>query len=199
MNRIIQGLLPPSGWHYKDAQEGYRVPHQGEAANVQDLSDRLQEYRLQNQLPVGDPLGDIEAYICSNFPRNCTPHEQGQEPIQQNASNPSSNRFVDTIALWAKGIYQNQDRRLMPLSEAEQRAQACLRCPLNQPWENDCPNCVLNAQRILAIIRQGKDVGTHRKLHGCRAHGSCTRTSVHIEREFLGPVAEGAPDYCWMR
>ena len=199
VSRIIELVLPPGGWHYKDSVHGYRVPHTGEAPTPKILEDMLQEYRLENQLPVGDIIQDIENYICSNFPRNCTVGDQPPLTIAQTQQAPSQTRFVDLISGWANTLYQRQDKRLIPIAEVEQRSQACLRCPLNQVWENDCPQCVTNAQRVLSIIRQGKESSQWRRLHGCRAQGFCTRTAIHLEREFLGAVAEGVPDYCWMK
>lgn len=202
MSRIIEGMILPGGWHYKDST-GYRIPYTGELPNPKAVVDAILHYRLENGLPAGNPEQDMEAYVCSAFPRWCAGEADRSNTFMDNtvaSSRPSTLRFVDIISLWANSLYGTAGKlSLVPLREAEQRAEICKGCPQNTIWENSCPPCVQSAQRLLSIIRQGKDVQQLNELHGCKCHGFCTRTAVHLEREHLPPVANDAPSACWLR
>lgn len=198
MSRLIEGMILPGGWHYKDPT-GYRIPHTSELPGPREVVDAILEFRLENQLPAGNPEADLENYVCTTFPHFCSDPLTTPVPNSQNQI-IVGNKFVDIIALWANSLYDQAGRMtLVTNKEAEQRSVACMNCPMQTVWEGDCPRCVENAQRITKIVRQGKEVTHWRKLHGCAAQGFCTRTAVHIDRQYLGPTNPTAPDYCWMR
>lgn len=203
MSRILEDMVLPGGWHYR-SPEGYRIPFSSELPNSKTVIDAILHYRLENGLPAGDPEGDMETYVCNNFPNWCRGAADRSNTFMNDtpaSSKPGPLRFVDVIALWANSLYGNAGKLgLIPLREAEQRAEICKSCPQNQVWENSCPSCVQSAQRLLTIIRQGKDVQQLADLHGCKCYGFDTRTAVHLERAHLPlEISPLSPGLCWLR
>jgi hypothetical protein len=186
----------PGGWHY--AQADYRIPLKGELPSAKAVLDALLKHRLENNLPVGNPEGDLEAYVCEKFPTWCrrgdTVVPPPIHPIRRN---------VDLVIGWANQLYVHVGRlTLVPQKEAEARAAICVRCPMQMRWANECPPCVTSAQRLLTILRQGKDTpqGPSGTLNGCACHGWDNRTAVHLDAVHLPPQANPtAPAECWVR
>jgi hypothetical protein len=204
-SRVIPGILPPGGWHYVHIENGqiqYRIPHVSELPSLNAVVDAITHYRLENRLPVGDPQGDYENWLCSTHPRFCREHLFEANHISANLTAPAGQRHVDRINGWANSLYAAVPKlKMVPMAEADQRAQTCLQCPLNVQWEGECPACVTSAQRLLLIIRQGRDSHYGKKLHACSGTGMCTRTAIHIEREHFPPQSTYAslPEPCWLK
>jgi hypothetical protein len=186
----------PGGWHYEDAA-GYRIPLRGELPSAQSVIDALMQHRLENNIPVGDPQADMENFVCSRFPTYCRPKTPTLPPAR-----PHGTRNVDIVTEWANALYVNVGRlALVPAREAQARSETCVRCPMQMSWAEDCPPCVTSAQRLLMILRQGKDVplGPSGTLNGCACHGWDNRTAVWFDRAHLPPKANpGAPEMCWV-
>jgi hypothetical protein len=187
----------PGGWHYRDAS-GYRIPAKSELASAQAVIDALMSYRLENNIAVGDPTGDLENYVCLSFPTWCRRRQDVVPP-----ANPPGQRNVDLVIGWANELYTKIGRlQLVPQKEADARAETCARCPMQMSWAADCPPCVTSAQRLLTILRQGKDtvLGPTGRLQGCSCHGWDNRTAVHLDVVHLPLQANpSAPDFCWVR
>lgn len=187
----------PTGWHFVSPQ-GYRIPLKGELPSAKAVIDAIMQYRLENNVPVGDPQADMEAFVCSTYPTYCRPKNQVVPP--PNAGPKGGN--VDLIVAWANALYVQVGRlALVPQKEAEERAATCIRCPMQMDWASGCPPCVTSAQRLLSILRQGKDVSTGLSgtLKGCSCYGWDNRTAVHLDLSHLPPVNPASPDFCWVR
>jgi hypothetical protein len=194
---IDKGRILPSGWHYKDPS-GYRIPLKGELPNPQEVIAALMEYRLENNIEVGSPEGDLEEYVCSTFPTWCRREAGTPQPIQT----VPGRRNVDLVIGWANHLYVHVGRlQLIPQKEAEERANICKNCPMQMEWSRDCPPCVTSAQRLLSILRQGKDtaVAQNGEVRGCQVYGWDNRTACHIDKQHLPPPNPNAPPACWMR
>lgn len=187
----------PGGWAY--LQDGtFRI----EAESYEELLDNVREWRLQNGKPVGDVETEVESYICNTYPRQCRNRSTGSAPprwAQAIIPNRATvNKFVDRITQWALGVSKHPDsKNLMEDGLANQRAERCQICPQNDTWENNCPSCVTNAQRLLALIRRGKEHASWRKLHGCKAMGHCNRTAIYLPSSLVTETPETPPE-CWI-
>ena len=174
-----------------------------ESISYDELIVAVINWRLQNQRPVGNAKGDVDLFICSNFPRQC----QGRGPkgeinvratVAQKAQQAGA-RFVDRIILWATdAMNEGHGKDLEPAQEAARRAAICVACPRNSEWENSCPSCVTHAQRLMTIIRQGKDIPSLApQLHACSDTDMCNRTSIWIKRHLLRK-SPNMPKACWI-
>lgn len=195
--RVIEGLIPPQGFHYI-SPTGYRVPGTGEATSFTDLVKRVQTYRLENRLDVGNAEADCEDFICNNFPNMCGVFGQ-QTHVQTHAIiSAGMERPVDYINAWVNGLIDHFDAlEFVTDAEARRRAAACRKCPYNSEWRNGCGPCVATAQRSLGTVRQGKDVpNAEEEMRYCGLHRIDTRTAIWLERRLFGPV--NAPSHCWL-
>lgn len=194
IQRIITGMIPPGGWHFM--QEG---KHRIESDSYDHLIEAVQTWRLQNQRPVGNVVQDVIDYICSNFPRQCqgTPEQRASGAVKPTPG--AGNKFVDKIIQWANDARdEGIARELETEQEALRRANICAQCPKNSTWENSCPSCVDHAQRLMAILRQGKDIQSMApRLHGCSEVTHDNRTAIWIKKEFLRK-SDGMPEACWV-
>lgn len=197
MSHVVEGIVPPGGWHFKDPS-GYRVPATGEAVGFLDLVSMVQKHRLENRLEIGNPEADVEGYLCTTFPHLCGIHHMPRGAYVVN--NAAQERFVDVILAWANTlldyIHQGKVERV-PESEANRRGEICRACPFNVVWEDQCGPCTATAQRALATIRSGLDVSHFQRMHYCRHHRFDARTAVWLGRAHFG--ASAAPDNCWLR
>lgn len=58
--RVIQGMVMPDGWHFQ-VNPSLRL----EADTFPELIKVVEEYRVSNNMPIGEPLDDVVNYICS--------------------------------------------------------------------------------------------------------------------------------------
>lgn len=196
MSRIADNIIPPRGFHYV-SPTGYRVPATGEAYNEKDLIKRLQQYRLENLLEVGDAQADIENYICSNFPFVCGGNPTNVSVQTHAAVAPGRGTPVDEINRWANALYENPKKvDLVTQNDANIRAHTCARCPLNVAWEHGCGPCIGQAKRLLATLRQGRDVADGDHLRYCSHHHFDTRTAIHMSEHTL--EFGTSPEFCWL-
>lgn len=198
MSRVLAGMIPPRGFHYVDPS-GYRVPHTGEATSLENLMDLLITYRLENNLPVNDVRLDIENYICNNFPNMCAIQVANSPFYGAALPAPQGQRRVDLVAAWANSLYEHAAKlNLVTENEAMERAARCKGCPCNEAWENECPPCVTNAQRLLTIARQSRDVSDPGKMHYCSYYKFDTRTAVWLDLAHFVP-RQNPPEVCWLK
>lgn len=196
MSRVVDGVIPPQGFHYR-SPTGYRVPATGEALNFPDLVEKMVKYRLENHLDVGNAEADAEDYICTNFPNICGIYQNPGNFQAHSVLSAAIGRPVDFINGWVNGLLNNIAKvELVTEAEANSRAVACRKCPYNQEWRNGCGPCVSTAQRGLGTVRQSKDVQNPDDMRYCGLHRIETRTAVWLHRSIFGPV--NAPSHCWL-
>jgi hypothetical protein len=186
----IIGLIPPGGWHYIDGDAritGY---------NYDDLVASVRNYRAENNLPSGDPVGDINSYICSNWPRNC----HGVDMVSVTSVEPltGSIELMNDVQVWAKNILNsNKPHPLVTDEVAEERAKICRSCPQNINWRAGCNSCIAAADRLCASIRQARETKSTEVLGGCRMLRHDNRTAVFLDKDVLHKT-NTLPNTCWL-
>ena len=102
--KLNRGKQPPNGWHFKVA-EGV-VLH---AVNEEELIKQIFEYRLRNNIPVGDIERDIDAYYCARWPTACH-----KEPIDHSPDTapraPLSETLLNRVSRWAAALIHAQPK-----------------------------------------------------------------------------------------
>lgn len=189
--RLKTAMVPPGGWHYE--QETYRI----EASGYVELVQAVQTWRLQNHRPVGQVEKDIEDFYCAKYPMTCHPIGGGQNVQVYDIPKSFGQKLVDEITIWAMGLYKDpRSKVLIGEHEAVRRANICAQCPMNKEWKGGCANCNNHAERLLTILRQGRDAGLSNQLQGCQTLKHCNRTAVWMPKELIS--SDGAPRNCWM-
>ena len=187
MAKPIIGMIPPSGWHYFDSDAkltGY---------SYDNLLHVVETYRAENHIPIGDVEGDVNSYICSNWPQFC----HGVDMVVINSVNPSG-ELLNDIQTWAKNL-QNSNKNIMYVTDelAEERAKTCRNCPNNVNWRGGCSSCISATERLTASVRQGRDTASSAVLGGCALQRHDNRTAIFLDKDEL-QKATALPENCWL-
>jgi len=186
----ILGMLPPSGWHYIEGD--VRI----NGVTYDSLIQNVEHFRAENHLPSGDVEGDVNSFICSNWPQFC----HGVDMVAITSVNPETDTMalLNDIQAWAKNLQQSQEPINMVTDElAEQRAKTCRNCPENVNWRGGCSSCISTTERLTAGVRQGRDTASSAVLGGCKSMRHDNRTAIFIDKDqFL--KATNLPANCWL-
>jgi len=190
MAKVILGMIPPSGWHYFDS-DAKLIGH-----SYEDLLKVVENYRAENHLPVGDVEGDVNSYICSNWPNFC----HGVDMVVVTSVHPESAQqsLLNDITTWARNLLNSKTANNLVSDElAEERAKICKGCQYNKNWRGGCASCISAADRISASVRNGRDTKSSTKLGGCSIMRHDNRSAIFFDKNKLSQ-ATSTPDYCWM-
>jgi hypothetical protein len=190
MAKPIIGMIPPSGWHYIDGDA--RIT----GSTYDDLIKSVEHYRAENHLPSGDVVGDVNSFICSNWPTFC----HGVDMVSVTSVNPAtaSTELMNDIQTWAKNLLHSNKPHIMATDElAEERAKTCRACPHNKNWRGGCSSCISATERITASIRQGRDTASSAVLGGCEIMRHDNRSAIFFDKEHLVKAAN-LPNNCWL-
>jgi hypothetical protein len=96
MAKPITGMIPPGGWHYMEGDVKLT------SHSYETLLTTVENYRAENHLPIGDVDGDVNSFICSNWPNFC----HGVDMVVVSSVNPptSKTELLNDITVWAKNI-----------------------------------------------------------------------------------------------
>ena len=190
MAKPIQGIIPPSGWHY------YQSDVRLNGSHYSNLLDVVRNYRAENHLPEGDVEGDVSSYICSNWPNFC--HGVDMVTIQSVSPQTPVGYLLQDIQTWAKNIlHSTEPNPLVPDDLAEERAKICRRCEENVNWRGGCSSCIVATDRLCASLRQARDTESTAVLGGCRLMRHDNRTAVFLDRSVL-QKSSNLPAHCWV-
>ncbi|HUD76207.1 MAG TPA: hypothetical protein VMQ76_14125, partial [Terracidiphilus sp.] len=195
---LPKGRVPHGGWNFPVA-EGVKLEGQTEEI----LTKNIYEYRLRNNIPIGDIEQDINAYYCKNWPDNCVKeaHEMGGPRAEFPHSEPIGNR----VARWASMLLHSMPpggHKLVMQPEATSRARVCIDCPKNTPWRGGCGGCSKSAVTLLAQLRKTNRTPHDGNLMACGVTGWdnctaawCTEAQLPITEEQRAAM----PDKCWRK
>ena len=190
MAKVILGMIPPGGWHYFDSDAKLT------AHSYEGLLKVVEDYRAENHLPVGDVEGDINSYICSNWPNFC----HGVDMVVVKSVHPESAQqsLLNDITTWARNLLNSKTVNNLVSNElAEERAKICKGCQHNKSWRGGCSSCIASADRISASVRNGRDTQSSTKLGGCNIMRHDNRSAIFFDKNKLSQ-ATSTPDNCWM-
>ena len=190
MAKPIIGMIPPGGWHYFEGDVKL-TSHSYEA-----LLDAVRNYRAENHLPSGDVEGDVNSFICSNWPNFC--HGVDMVSVTSVVVETPSTALLNDITVWAKNMLNAQTPTpLVADFLAEQRAKTCLNCEHNKKWRTGCSSCITATERISASIRNGKDTKSSPTLGGCDLMRHDNRSAIFFFKNKLN-AAKNLPENCWL-
>jgi hypothetical protein len=190
MPRVIQGMVPPGGYHYIDGDVkivGY---------TYRNLIDNVTSYRAENHLPINDVEGDITNYICGNWPHFC----HGVDMVTVTSIKPPTRQgdLMNDISTWARNIlHSTKQNQLVSDELAEQRAKICRQCPNNVNWRGGCSSCIAATDRICASIRNARDTKSSQVLGGCKLLRHDNRTAIFFDKDNLSE-SNDLPEFCWL-
>ena len=203
MPRVKDSISPPGGWHFPQPLSGGRVLRV-KAHGFEPLVAAVLLARLENDITPGDVRQEVEDYVCGLSKAQCVRPELNK-PKAAPAPRPPGmkERWVDVILAWANRVTRSRTGMggITSLPVAQERAQQCARCPLNQRWQNSCPQCVVKTQQVLNRLHQGtrltKTEITNR-IGGCTHHRWDNETAAwHAEPESGKQTEVNPVPGCW--
>ena len=202
--RIIQGMVMPEGWHYIQFNPHIGATQRIESHSCVDLIQAIVDFRMTNQIPIGDPLADLEAYVCQTFPSFCHSIPGAIVSVQVSVSSERSSTpqsFVDRVVDWMEHQLNDVSPAILVLEHtALERAAICEKCPKNLNWKTACSTCNGNVDRLATLIRQGNRLVRDMKLKACAVTGQENRTAVWLKEDRLDSTNDtNAPAECWLR
>ncbi len=195
---VITSVVMPTGWHKPESG----LPEPIRANTFDELIDAVTKYRVDNGVPVGDVLDDIEKYICEKYPHMC--HNIRGAIVQVHVKHPPKivndrQLFFDRIVQWMQSKIRSHSIDKLELEPiARQRASICAKCPFNQPWSTGCGVCADTVNRLGGMLRIGRDVAGGRKLKGCQVLGHENRSAVWLRLNEI-ENSDQLPSHCWAK
>lgn len=181
-------VFPPGGFYFVDS-ENVRF----DAENIVKLANKIHQYRLQNNKPLGNPLKEVNDFTCARYPTGCRGAERKLADAQP--TQPVTARVNRWLAIITRSLGLNPNQYVTK-DEATRRALICGKCPKQVQW-NACAGCSEGSRRLSFAARKGKEVPVPNLL-ACDPLGEDTRTSVWLSG--LKPAAKiELPENCWRR
>lgn len=182
-------VMPPGGFYFVDG-EGVRF----DAENPLKLANKINQYRLQNNKPLGNPIKEINDFTCARYPTGCRGAERKLADAQP--TQPLVARVNRWLAITTRALGITPGKYVLR-SEAERRAAICAACPQQAVWMA-CAGCADASRRLSFAARKGQELPGSEKLLGCAVLGEDTRTSIWLDG--LKPADRaGLPENCWRK
>lgn len=189
-----EGIIPPGGHHFVES-DGHRI----EGSSFKEVAEGMIRYRLANKLPLGQPMDELNQYVCGNWPHFCA--QPAPEITGQVSSEPA---FTVAVMHWLSRLWDRQSLVPTPLvsdTEAQRRAAICRECPRQQDWADyGCGSCVDNIRRRSYVFRAGRETS---KVTGCSILKQENQSAVFAAQATLPePTQEQAaqlPNNCWRK
>lgn len=163
------------------------------AGTEQDLTKLIFEYRLRNNIPIGDIESEINGYYCTKWPDCCTGL----------SSATHTEKLLDRITRWVALMARGMPRGGYKLAEkevAETRAASCHGCPNNKSWRGGCAGCSSSVATMLLSLRQMRKTSHDGNLLGCVEFGFENGAAVWLPQQPATDEQNARlPERCWMK
>lgn len=191
-------IVPPGGYHFIEKRDGHpdlRI----EGSNYREVAAALLRHRLANKVDPGDPLNEVYAFVCSQWPHFCD--EQG--PVSIAAQKSPGGHPSTQVLHWLNQLWKRQagvPRMLVSDTKARARAETCANCPMQRSWtDGGCGACIESAKQVGYVYRAGKTTGIDNSLLSCKITQQDNKTAVWSDNlPDLTPEQRAAlPRTCW--
>ncbi len=159
--------------------------------NVQEIAQLLENYRIINGKPVGNPYQEIIDYYAIKFPWMVNFDTNPQE-------SESINEDYVTWRDWVASIWGKPSNKTISGKEASMRLEVCKTCPYNvgRPWESTRES--VEFERKALLLMRGQKIAENYgycSRHGCDIGVACVLES----HSGLSRKDSNKPDHpgCW--
>lgn len=198
MLRLAPGRSPPT-----DGKAAYHFPVTPQinvhGRTLEELRARIHEFRLRNNIEIGDIEHDIDAYYCSKWPTFC---REGSPGVGDGPKAKAA-KMMGRITQWVAGLVQKMPRggyELVLQPEAEARAKICAECPQQAAWRSGCGGCDASTLTLLQQLKKLRRTAHDGSLRGCAIGGWENAAAVHQGASALPLTSEqqsSLPPTCW--
>lgn len=195
---IITGIKPAGGgWRFpQKLPDGSNLWRYAQSAD--DLLNQVMTLRVENAMPMGDPVSDICAYIRANSPVNdAFRFGRPQHGEVKTTSVREIVPLLERMKIWLVAMARRHVK-LLREDDAYKRGEICASCPQNIKWQTSCDSCNSDIDYRSNNLRQRPKFLLDKKLRGCRLYGFPCQSAIFIDRDNLPPRHDKAPDACWI-
>jgi hypothetical protein len=168
-----------------------------------ELLDLMFDYRMRNNIALGDPERDVSDWYCPQYPRFCTPEPSDTDP---SALRTSSEPMLNRVSRWASMTAHRMPRGGFPLvapAAAESRALICAACPKqDSSWRGACGGCSATTLAILQQLKSLKKTTKDGNLGACSIAGWANLVAVWLPTDALeitDAQKAALPAACWRK
>lgn len=193
---LSTGRLPPT-----DGESKWRYPQGSVLLRADDKDQLIQQvfqFRLRNNIPIGDVEGDINRFYCNRWPRFC--QEDGVA-----VSTAQTESWLNRISRWAAKMVHEMPKGGWPLVSsdvAESRANICVNCRFNVGWRGGCSPCASQTVSVIQQVKQLKKTKRDGNLSACAIGGWENSAAVWLPVSALEATEDQKnrmPVGCWRK
>lgn len=173
------------------------------ASGHDQLVERVFDYRLRNNIAIGDIAREISDFYCNQYPRLCQPEARDSDPT---AGVAPSEPILNRVARWASTMSHRMPRggyELVGSAEAERRVAICAVCPKQDAsWRGGCGGCSAMTLQLLQQVKALRRTERDGNLGACSVIGHENSTAAHLTGESMPITAEQwaeLPVACWRK
>ena len=144
----------------------------------ENLLQKMIKAREANGVPVGLSFADeVEKWACLQYPEEC-------EDTDPNAPKRRNLTLTDVInGTRVMVAFKMAGSPLVDRTEAERRAQICIRCPMNQGFAKSCTGTCAELQAVVASVTGHIGTQYDANLHACGICGCFLQSAIHLPLE----------------
>lgn len=173
-------------------QSGYDEPIL--ADGYEEMINNILQFRLDNDLDIGNPKEDYEDFLRHQFPGFET------KAKKRPGTSPAENRrnLMDQVRAWVRGA-KEKEWKAEYQEVAEERAEICSGCPFNREHISQCSPCINKLERQVTMLTQNRQ--TKAKVGACVNLKQDNRVAIWMPAEALSDakVNHNTPDFCWVK
>lgn len=192
----IDNVVPSGGWVYVHPHTGFKIT----APTWNDLITRIRNYRLANGMSLGVNFEEaIGSEICQQQGWN-EPRCMQEEPTPLKQRVIGMHDVVSFLKVLKHWLIKNPS--LVPIEEANRRAQICTTCPYNVNIQG-CAGCT-NIAGMIFNATGDRETQYDQQLKNCQICGCVNKVQVWVPKETLDQglspeMREDLPNWCWKK
>lgn len=198
--RLAKGRIPPSDgddkWHFPQGKLVLR------ASGRDELTALIFQYRLNNNIEIGDIEREIDDFYCGKWPSFC--HAEASD-VDATVPRQSEEPMLNRVSRWVSATVHKMPRGGYPLVtavEAKARADICIACKKNTPWKGGCTGCSASTLQLLQHIKQHRKTDRDGNLNACAIGTWENGAAIHLPVEALSLTDQqkaSLPQACWRK
>lgn len=191
---IIEDLGPAGGWTFYQRHNGVDVKIT--ASSGKALVTAVEDFRINNGIPLGDTEGEVANAIALASPANVPIGRKIKPP--KITKDESFKPLIERIRRWFDAIIPRRPK-FCDQWDADERAEVCKGCPMNVRWKvQGCGRCNSEVEYRSEIMRGGRESKHDFFLMGCRVMNVELKAFVHLDIDELPEASDKAPAKCWL-
>jgi hypothetical protein len=190
MQKPNAGLFPPNGYTHFDPRSGREWAGNSWA----DVARQIENFRRSANQEIGDPIAEIYANFCGQFPHYCKDSSAKRIFAEYVATDTG---FGQQVVGWVANASARPPVNQIAPETANARAAICAACPMQRDWHGSCgcdPGKVERVRSGFFALGNIHPTPQTQALKACKALNEETSMSVWMTQ---APVSKGQPANCW--